>query len=83
MARFTHLARQRKRFVLNVVGAAIVAFTLIVNLARGWPLVSLAAAALIAATLWALWVRAGRPEGIRSIESLRKQDEDGRDALAP
>ncbi|WP_341954087.1 amino acid permease [Salinibacterium sp. TMP30] len=83
MARFTQLARQRKRFVLNVVGAAIVAFTLIVNLARGWPLVSLAAAALIAATLWALWVRAGRPEGIRSIESLRKQDGDGRDALAP
>jgi len=83
MARFTHLARQRKRFVLNVVGAAIVAFTLIVNLARGWPLVSLAAAALIAATLWALWVRAGRPEGIRSIESLRKQEEGGRDTLAP
>lgn len=75
MARFTHLAGQRKRFVLNVTGAAIVAFTLVVNLARGWPVVSLVATLIIAGGLWARWIRAGRPEGIRSIESSHGQED--------
>ena len=83
MARFTHLAGQRKRFALNVFGSAVVAFTLVVNLARGWPLVSLVAAALIASALWMLWVRAGRPEGIRSIASLAEQAEAETDAITP
>lgn len=80
MARFTHLAGHRKRFVLNVVGAAIVAFTLVVNLARGWPVVSLVATLIIAGGLRALWIRAGRPEGIRSIESIRDHEDGGRGA---
>ncbi len=83
MARFTHLAGQRKRFALNLFGSAVVAFTLVVNLARGWPLVSLVAAALIASALWMLWVRAGRPEGIRSIASLAEQAEAETDAITP
>lgn len=78
MARFTHLAGQPKRFALNIVGAAIVAFTLVVNLARGWPVVSLIATVIIAGGLWARWVRAGRPEGIRSIEANRNQEDGGR-----
>lgn len=83
MTRFTHVARQRKRFALNLFGSVVVAFTLVVNLARGWPLVSLVAAALIAAALWALWVRAGRPEGIRSIEALAEKAEAETDAVTP
>lgn len=83
MTRFTHLARQRKRFALNLFGSVVVGFTLIVNLARGWPLVSLVAAALIAGALWMLWVRAGRPEGIRSIEALAEKAETEQDAVTP
>jgi hypothetical protein len=41
-----------------------VAFTLVVNLARGCPLLSLAAPAAIVGTLHLLWVKAARPAGI-------------------
>jgi len=67
MARFTWRARQYKRFAVNIFGTVVVMATLLVNLARGWPLVSLAAALLISGLLWALWVRAGRPQGVRSL----------------
>lgn len=83
MTRFTRLAGQRKRFALNVFGSVVVAFTLIVNLARGWPLVSLVAAVLIAGALRMLWVRAGRPEGIRSIASLAEKAEAETAAITP
>ena len=46
---------------VNIAGALAVAFTLVVNLGRGYPLLSLAATAVIAAALYALWVRAGDP----------------------
>lgn len=54
---------------INAAGAIAVAFTLVVNLARGYPLLSMAAMILIAATLYLLWVRAGRPEGIEVVET--------------
>lgn len=69
MARFTWRARQFKRFALNAFGTVVVVFTLVANLARGWPLISLAAAVTLSAVLWVLWVRAGHPEGIRSLEA--------------
>jgi hypothetical protein len=37
-----------------------------VNLTRGDPIVSIGAALLIAAVLYRLWVRSGRPRGIRN-----------------
>ena len=46
------------------------AFTLAVNLARGYPLLSLVAMLAIAARCIRLWVRAGRPVGIEEIERL-------------
>ena len=55
---------------MNTVAVAAVAFTLAINLGRGYPLASLAAALLIAATLYALWIRAGRPRGIAEAERL-------------
>ena len=57
----------RPHLALNVVGALAVAFTLAVNLARGEPIASMAAALVVAALLHRLWVRAGRPGGIRNV----------------
>ena len=65
MAVFSHRDRHRGSLVLNLVGATIVAFTLIVNLARVVPLVSLAASFAVATILYLIWARAGRPKGIR------------------
>lgn len=73
MARFAARARRLGALTVNVVGAAAVAFTLAVNLARGEPIASLAAALLIAALLYAMWVRAGRPRGIRNIAAEAEQ----------
>jgi len=52
-----------------------VAFTLLVNLARGYPLLSMAATAAIAGGLYTLWVKAGRPAGIDEIERHTDDDE--------
>jgi amino acid transporter len=68
-----HFARERGARLLlatNLLGAIAVAFTLIVNLARGYPLISLAASVLIGAALYARWVRAGRPAGIEAVERV-------------
>ena len=67
MARFARRDRRLGQLALNAVGAAVVAFTLVVNLARGLPVVSLAAALLVAGVLYRIWVRAGRPGGIRDL----------------
>lgn len=83
MTRFTFVSKHWGRFALNLFGSIVVAFTLVVNLARVWPLVSLVAAGLIAGALCMLWVRAGRPEGIRSIEALAEKAEAEQDALTP
>jgi hypothetical protein len=75
MARFSARARQYGQLLLNVVGAVAVAFTLVVNLARGEPIASLAAALAIAGALYWLWVRAGRPRGIRNATIEAEQDD--------
>ncbi|TQJ92533.1 hypothetical protein [Streptomyces sp. SLBN-31] len=54
---------------VNGVAAAAVAFTLAVNLLRGWPVLSMVATLLIAAGLYFRWNRAGRPTGIEDIEA--------------
>jgi hypothetical protein len=64
MARFERLERRRWALVRSLTGAVLVAFTLVVNLSRGYPIVSLVAASAIALLLYRLWVRAGRPRGI-------------------
>ncbi len=75
MARFSLRDRRTALAAINIAGAIAVAFTLAVNLARGYPLLSMAATAAIAATLYTLWVRAGRPAGIEEVE--RHLDDDG------
>jgi hypothetical protein len=68
MARFSRRDGRRALLAVNAVAIVAVGFTLAVNLGRGYPLASLAAALAIAATLHRLWVRAGRPSGIAEAE---------------
>jgi hypothetical protein len=70
MARFSLRERNRPLLAVNSLAAAAVAFTLALNLGRGYPLASLAAALAIAGALYVLWVRAGRPRGIAEAERL-------------
>jgi len=67
MAKFSRQDGRRGYFALNVFGAVVVGFTLVANLTRGYPLVSLAATLLIAGALFWMWVRAGRPRGVRNV----------------
>jgi hypothetical protein len=55
--------------VLNIVGSLVVAFVLVMNLARVTPIASLGAALLIAGGLYWLWTRKGRPRGIAGTEA--------------
>jgi hypothetical protein len=59
----------------STLGAGSVAFTLAVNLGRGFPVLSLAATALIAAGLYLLWRRAGRPSGVQQVERAAESGE--------
>lgn len=64
MARYSFADRSWLFLVVNVAGAVAVTFTIAVNLARVYPLVSLVAALAVGGALYGLWVRAGRPRGI-------------------
>ena len=68
MARFSHRNGARLMTASNLVGAGVVMFTLVVNLARGYPLLALGATMLIAGGLHWRWVRSGRPRGIETLE---------------
>jgi amino acid transporter len=70
MARFAAQERDRPIVALNSLAILAVAFTLAVNVARGYPIASLAAMALIAALLHRQWRRAGRPGGAEAAERL-------------
>ncbi len=74
IARFSRREGRRVLTGVNVLGAAAVAFTLVVNLARGYPLLSLAAMLAIAGALYASWVHAGRPAGIEQVEQYAETD---------
>ena len=69
MVRFSIQEQRRKAVVMNAVGAVVVAFTLIVNISRGQPIASVAAALLIGYVFYRLWARAGKPRGIASVIS--------------
>lgn len=74
MARFSHRRGSRLLTATNLLGAVAVAFTLVVNLARGYPLIAIAGTVLVAAVLYQRWVRAGRPRGIEAIERQAEAD---------
>jgi hypothetical protein len=69
MSRFTRQeVGSRVYLLVNIIAIIAVATTLVINLARGFPLVSIAAACLIAGGLHRRWVRAGRPAGASLAE---------------
>jgi hypothetical protein len=73
MAVFSRRERKRTMLTVNTIAAIGVSFTLAVNLTRGNPIWSLAAALAIAGCLYGLWVRAGRPGGIRNTAAEADQ----------
>lgn len=86
MARLSKQRGKRLLAATNAIGAVAVAFTLAVNLARGYPLIAIAATVLVAAVLHRRWVRAGRPRGIGGVErELDKSRDTGleRNATTP
>jgi hypothetical protein len=76
LAMSTFSRREGRTWLLavNLVSLAAVILTLAINLRRGYPLASLAAAAITAAVLYTLWVRAGRPRGVSEAERLAEQE---------
>jgi hypothetical protein len=74
MLKFSWMEGRRRWVAVNGVGTVLVAFTLVVNLLRGYPLVSFAAALAIAGTFYWLWVRAGRPRGVSQIERAVEEE---------
>jgi hypothetical protein len=76
MAKFFRAERRRLLQTTSVVGALAVVLTLAVNLARGYPVVSLLAALALAVTLHAFWVRAGRPRGVAQAERMAEAESD-------
>ncbi len=74
MARFSHREGKKLLTATNIVGAVAVAFTLIVNLARGYPLIAIGGTILVAAFLHWRW-GTGRPRGIQAIEREAEADD--------
>ena len=74
MTRFSLRDKRPSLALINALGAISVAFTLVVNLARGYPLFSMLATALIALSLYLLWRRAGRPSGVEQVELVAESD---------
>jgi hypothetical protein len=68
MVAFSYREKERFSLILNVTGALVVAFVLVMNFARVTPLASLVATLLIALGLYGLWVRNGRLRGISGAE---------------
>jgi amino acid transporter len=69
MVVFSYREGERRLLALNTVGTLVVAFVLMMNLARVTPLASLGATLLIASGLYWLWVKNGRPRGIAGTET--------------
>jgi hypothetical protein len=60
--------------MVNLFGAVVVAFTIAVNLGRGYPIASLVAATALAGLFYGLWARAGKPRGIAMAEREAEAD---------
>lgn len=68
MARFALQEKQRLLLAVNALAIIAVVFTIVVNLARIYPIASVVALLLIAMVLYWLWSRAGKPQDIENVE---------------
>ena len=77
MVQFSRRERRPLSLAVNLLGTLVVSVTLVMNLLRGWPLLSLAAAGMVAGSLWVLWTRAGRPRGISmAVQQAEAEEEE-------
>ena len=60
--------------VVNWFGAAVVVFTIAINLRRGYPIASLAATLIIGAIFYLIVDRQGRPRGIAMVEAESERE---------
>ena len=74
MASFSGRSHDMKHVIINLVGAAVVALTILINLRRGFPIASLAAALAIGGFFAWMWIRQGRPRGIAQVEAKIERD---------
>jgi hypothetical protein len=63
-ARLSHRDGRRRAMALNLVGAALVALVLALNLTRLDSVIALLGSGAVALYLWRSWVAVGRPDGI-------------------
>jgi hypothetical protein len=66
-ARLTHRDGRTGATAVNVLGAALVALVLALNLTRLDSVIALSASGLVALYLWSAWVRRGRPGGLTQV----------------
>ena len=74
MSVFSRREGRHLLLAVNLVSLGAVVLTLAINLRRGYPIASLAAASAVAALLWALWVRSGRPPGVSEAERRAEEE---------
>ncbi|MFJ5531290.1 hypothetical protein [Streptomyces sp. NPDC093261] len=67
MTRFSLREGKYGHAAVNLLVALAVGFVLLVNLSRGEPIASLVTALAIAVLPYRMWIRAGRPRGIRDV----------------
>ncbi len=69
MTRFSRREGDRLHVAISAIGAALVLFTLAVNLRRIYPIASLGASLAIGGLFLWMWIRQGRPRGIAMAEA--------------
>jgi hypothetical protein len=74
MARFSRREGAPVHAAINLIGASVVLFTIVVNVRRGYPIASLVAAGLIGTFFHRLWVRQGRPRGIAMVAAEAERE---------
>jgi hypothetical protein len=67
-ARLSHRDGRGAELAVNLIGVAVVAFVLALNVVRPAGVIVLSAAGMVAGYLYAIWVRRGRPSGVAEAE---------------
>lgn len=76
MTRFFRRDRRPWLTGISIAGGLAVGVTLGADLARGYPIASFIGACVLAAVLYAVWVRAGRPRGIGQAMRVAELNDD-------